>query len=136
MNSFVLKIDPRSAQYGRFASSLLRTLREAVGYRTNQGHRQVEIADRLGWHPSQLSRVLNGRVNNISAKTISDILWACDFEPEEFGAGPVEKICHNHLSYFSGISATGADGRGNNVIVLPQAVHGTRNGPSATTLIQ
>ena len=101
MTSFDIKIDPRDAQYGRFASAILRTLRSAVYHRVGVNHTQRDIADRLGWHRSQLSRVLNGRINNISIKTVSDILWACDFEPEEFAADPVEKLSPNHHCYFT-----------------------------------
>lgn len=100
MNSFNIKVDPRDAQYGRFASMVLRTLKRAVNHRLSPDCKQADIAGRLGWHPSQLSRVLNGRVNNISIKTVSDILWACDFEPEEFSADPIEEISPNHHCFF------------------------------------
>ena len=95
MNSFELTVSPRQSQYGRFASAILRVLKEAVEARVGGGQTQREIASRLDWHPSQLSRVLNGRVSNISIQTVSDLLWACDFEPREFEADPVEMLCPN-----------------------------------------
>lgn len=101
MSSFSIKIDPRDAQYGRFASMVLRTLQLAVHHRIEGGCKQGDIAERLGWHKSQLSRVLNGRVENVSIKTVSDILWACDFEPEEFSADPMEEISANHHCFFA-----------------------------------
>jgi transcriptional regulator with XRE-family HTH domain len=95
MSFFDLSVEPRDAQYGRFASSVLRVLKSAVGERLHGGQSQREIADRLGWHASQLSRVLNGRVSNITIKTVSDVLWACDYEPCEFEASPSESLCSN-----------------------------------------
>lgn len=132
MNSFNIKVDPRDAQYGRFASMVLRTLKRAVNHRLSPDCKQADIAGRLGWHPSQLSRVLNGRVNNISIKTVSDILWACDFEPEEFSADPIEEISPNHPGFFQTpqpVHAASAGANGLLIQMLPD------NGSSAATYV-
>jgi transcriptional regulator with XRE-family HTH domain len=95
MTSLKLKIDPREAQYGRFASNVLRLLNEAVSFRIAQGLNQSSISQRLDWKKGQLSRILSGRVSNITIKTLSDILWACDFEPDEIRADPAESLSPN-----------------------------------------
>ena len=95
MNFFKLEVDPRDAQYGRLASSVLRTLKLAVGKRIDDGQTQQELADRLGWDKGRLSRILNGRVKNITIKTVSDVLWACEAEPTDFDFDFVEDISPN-----------------------------------------
>jgi transcriptional regulator with XRE-family HTH domain len=97
MNSFAIKVDPREAQYARLAFGVLRTLREAVDRRVNEGLTKSMIAQRIGCDKSTLSRVLNGRVRNVTLKTVSDILWATDFEPAEFGADALEELSPNHV---------------------------------------
>ena len=90
------KGNPREAQYGRFAIAVLATLREAVSRRTEEGMKKKEIADRIDMHPSSLTRLLNGRVPNITIKTISDVLWATEFEPVEFSADALEDLSPNY----------------------------------------
>jgi hypothetical protein len=92
MSSFRLNFDPRDAQYARLASNILRVLKLAVGTRVANGATQAQISDRLGWKKGQLSRIVNGRVSNITIRTFSDVLWACDFEPSEITADPLELL--------------------------------------------
>ena len=97
MSSFSLKVDPREAQYARFAFAILRTLRSAVNKRTKEGLTQAAIASRIGMDRSSLSRILNGRTSNLTIKTISDVLWATEFEPIEFDADPREDLMRNYV---------------------------------------
>ena len=97
MSSFAIKVDPREKQYARLAFRVLSTLRCAVDRRTSEGLTKSAIADRVGMDKSALSRVLNGRVRNLTLRTISDILWATDFEPVEFDADPLEDLSPNHV---------------------------------------
>lgn len=96
MTSFARKTDPRRRQYARFAQTVLETLREAVDRRTAEGLSRKEIAGRIDMAPSSLTRVLNGRVKNITIRTLSDILWAAEHEPVEFGSDAIEDICGNY----------------------------------------
>ena len=95
MNSFAIKVDPREAQYARLAFRVLSTLRGAVDRRVDEGLTRSAIAKRIGKDKSALSRILNGRTRNLTLKTVSDILWAVDFEPVEFDADPVEQLSPN-----------------------------------------
>lgn len=95
MNSLELSVDSRELQYGRLTSAVLATLRKAVGRRISEGASQGDIADRIGCHKSLLSRVLSGRTSNVTLRTVSDVLWACDYEPEVFDADPLETLCPN-----------------------------------------
>jgi Helix-turn-helix. len=89
-------VDARGSAYARLASRVLEALNEAVTYRKDKdGVTLAMVADRIGCHRSQLSRTLNGTAKNLTLKTISDILWATDFDPEDFHADPVELICPN-----------------------------------------
>lgn len=97
MSSFSLNVDPRDAQYARFAGSVLATLRCAVMRRVSEGLSQKEIGDRIDMDKSALSRVLNGRVRNITIKTVSDILWATEHEPVEFHADGFEDLSLDHV---------------------------------------
>ena len=110
MNSFVIKVEPREAQYARLAFGVLRTLREAVDRRVDEGLTKTAIAGKLGWDKSALSRVLNGRTRNLTLKTVSDILWATDFEPVEFDADALEDLSPNHMPdhLCAGIAGTAA----------------------------
>ena len=94
----------REAQYGRFASNVLRVLREAVDRRVNEGETKASLAAKLGWNRSQLSRLLNGNVGNITIKSISDILWAARFEPEDLEAMAYEDISPNYVEVLVGTS--------------------------------
>lgn len=95
MNSFELTVDRRELLYGRMASAVLATLRKAVGTRIEQGQSQKQIADRIGCDKSHISRILKGRTSNLTLRTISDILWACDHEPKAFEADAVETIARD-----------------------------------------
>ena len=97
MSSFAFKVDPREAQYARLVFGVLGTLRGAVNRRVGEGLKQQTIADKAGMDKSALSRVLNGRTRNLTLKTISDILWACDFEPVEFEADALEDLSEDHV---------------------------------------
>jgi transcriptional regulator with XRE-family HTH domain len=92
-------VDGRRAAYARLASRILETLNEAVHARLKKGTTKAEIAEKIGCHRSQLSRTLSGSVTNLTLKTISDILWATDFEPQDFKADALESINHNHRSH-------------------------------------
>lgn len=96
MNSFELKIDPRESQYARLAGQVLRTIRSAVDRRVNEGVSQNEIARRISMDKGSLSRVLNGRISNLTLRTISDILWATEHDPVEFSADAIEDISPNY----------------------------------------
>jgi transcriptional regulator with XRE-family HTH domain len=85
-------VDSRGAAYARLASRVLEALNEAVQRRLGDGVTRSDIADRLGCHRSQLSRVLNGTVPNLTLRTIADILWATDHEADDFRADPVEVV--------------------------------------------
>lgn len=89
--------DRRQAQYGRLVMNVLNALNDAVNRRVSEGESKSSIADRIGCHRSQLSRTLNGNVPNLTIKTISDILWATDHEPRDFGADACEMISSNFV---------------------------------------
>lgn len=93
--SLVPLVDARSAAFTRLASRVLETLNAAVEKRASSGKSRTQLADKIGWHRSQLTRILNGNVRNLTLRTISDILWATDFEPRDFEADPLEAICAN-----------------------------------------
>jgi len=97
MKSFDLKVDPREQFYARFASNILGALRTAVGTRVSEGMSQQEIAEKIGCHKSSISRTLNGRVNNVTIKTVSDILWACSAEPRQFEFDFLEDLQANFI---------------------------------------
>lgn len=129
MNSFVIKVDPREAQYARLAFGVLRTLREAVDRRVSEGLTKSAIAQRMNSDKSSLSRVLNGRTRNLTLKTISDILWATDFEPVDFEADPLEDLSANHVpDHLCGV-VTGTTAQkvqvlaGSNSLAPPQVQH-------------
>jgi transcriptional regulator with XRE-family HTH domain len=88
-------VDQRQAAFARLVSRVLETLNGAVEKRIAGGLSQNEIAEKIGCHKSALSRILNGRSKNVTLKTISDILWATDFEPRDFSADPLEDISPN-----------------------------------------
>jgi hypothetical protein len=97
MNSFAIKVDPREAQYARLVFSVLGTLRQAVDRRVSEGLTKTAISNRIGCDKSALSRVLNGRTRNLTLKTVSDLLWAVDFEPVPFEADALEDLSPNHV---------------------------------------
>lgn len=101
--------DPqREAQYARFALSILGALNDAVGRRTAGGETKASLASKIGCNRSQLSRVLNGNVGNITIRTISDILWATRHEPLEFAADSYEDISPNYAPVTPVIEVAGA----------------------------
>lgn len=91
-------VDAQGAAFGRLVSRVLETLNEAVDYRRPGGATASSIADKLDCHRSVISRVLNGTTRNLTLRTISDILWAADFEPKDFEAEPVELISPNWVA--------------------------------------
>lgn len=108
MTSFAHKSDPRRRQYARYAQTVLEGLREAVARRTAEGLSQRQIAERIDMAPSSLTRVLNGRVKNLTIKTISDILWASEHEPSEFNVDALEDISGNYVpKYLVSVSLPG-----------------------------
>lgn len=96
MISFDFNVDPREAQYGRFASSVLSMLVVAVEKRIEEGASKSSIAAEIGCDRGQLSRVLNGKISNLTIRTISDILWATKHEPS-IAAGAFEDISPNYV---------------------------------------
>lgn len=85
-------VDARQAAFARLVARVIDALNHAVDKRTVEGATRKEIAEKIGCDKSSLSRALNGTSRNLTLKTVSDILWACDFEPEEFSATPLEEI--------------------------------------------
>jgi DNA-binding Xre family transcriptional regulator len=71
-------------------------LRAAVARRTADGVSQTELANRIGMDKSALSRILHARVQNITLRTVSDILWATEHEPTELSADALEEISPNY----------------------------------------
>lgn len=92
-------VDARGAAYARLASRVLETLNEAVGKRLSEGKTKASIAERIGCNRSQLSRLLNGSVKNLTVRTISDVLWATDHDPRDFLADPLEQLSPNCPSF-------------------------------------
>lgn len=88
-------VDGRKAAFARLASRVLETLNEAVSTRRDEGQTVSAIADRIGCNRSSITRALNGTSANLTLRTISDILWATDFDPQDFSADPIEKISPN-----------------------------------------
>lgn len=95
-------VDTRRASYARLASRVLEALNEAVSRRIGEGRSKAEIAERIGCHRSQLSRVLNGTTPNLTLRTISDVLWATDFDPQDFAVDPLEELSQNCRTFESG----------------------------------
>jgi transcriptional regulator with XRE-family HTH domain len=91
--------DQRGAAFSRLASRVLEALNEAVEHRREEGQSITELADKLGCHRSVMSRVLNGTSANLTLRTISDILWATNYEPQDFKADPIESLCGNMVSF-------------------------------------
>lgn len=90
-------VDSRKAAFARLASRVLETLNEAVSTRKDEGQTLTAIADRIGCNRSSITRILNGSSANMTLRTVSDILWATNFDPQDFSADPIEKISPNWL---------------------------------------
>lgn len=90
-------VDSRKAAFARLASRVLEALNDAVSTRKDEGQTLTVIADRIGCNRSSLTRTLNGSSANMTLRTISDILWATNFDPQDFTADPIEKISPNWL---------------------------------------
>ncbi len=99
-------VDDRKAAFARLASRVIETLNGAVTKRKDEGHSMVSIADRIGYNRSALSRTLNGTTRNITLRTISDILWATNFDPKDFSADPIEEISPNWVPIEQGDNST------------------------------
>lgn len=91
-------VDSRKAAFARLASRVLETLNEAVSTRKEEGQTLTAIADKIGCNRSSITRLLNGSSANMTLRTISDILWATNFDPQDFKADPIEKIAPNWLA--------------------------------------
>lgn len=91
-------VDSRKAAFARLASRVLETLNEAVAARREEGQTISAIADRIGCNRSSVTRVLNGSSANMTLRTISDILWATNFDPRDFAADPIEQISPNWVA--------------------------------------
>ncbi|KRA80465.1 hypothetical protein ASD76_14950 [Altererythrobacter sp. Root672] len=85
-------VDERGAAFGRLVSRVLEALNDAVDYRRSEGVTASSIAEKLGCHKSVISRVLSGATRNLTLRTISDILWAVEFDPKDFQAEPIESL--------------------------------------------
>lgn len=88
-------VDSRKAAFARLASRVLETLNEAVSTRKDEGQTLSAIAEKIGCNRSSLTRTLNGSSANMTLRTISDILWATNFDPKDFSADPIETISPN-----------------------------------------
>lgn len=97
-NSSPLYVSNQSAAFARLASRVLEVLNGAVDRRKAEGKTLSSIAAKLGRDRSALTRALNGTSANLTLRTISDILWATDFDPQDFAADPIENICPNWVS--------------------------------------
>jgi DNA-binding phage protein len=91
-------VDSRKAAFARLASRVLETLNDAVSTRKDEGQTLSAIAEKIGCNRSSLTRTLNGSSANMTLRTISDILWATNFDPQDFSADPIEKISPNWLT--------------------------------------
>lgn len=96
--------DQRGAAFARLASRVLEALNEAVDHRRQEGQTITELANKLDCHRSVMSRVLNGTSANLTLRTISDILWATNYEPQDFKADPIECLCGNMVSFSDELS--------------------------------
>lgn len=115
MNSSRHQPDDRQRSYAYFLLSVLETLREAVSFRESEGELRSQIAARIDMDRSQLSRTLNGRVKNITIKTISDILYATGHSPKELEAEPWERLSQQW-------TRAGCLNGDENIIVVPESV--------------
>src|ERR1043166_130601 len=88
-------VNQREAAFARLVARVIDTLNFAVDTRRASGQSSADIAAKIGCHRTALSRTLNGTTRNLTLRTISDILWATDFEPRDFAADPLEHICPN-----------------------------------------
>lgn len=85
-------VDQRSAAFARLVARILDALNLAAERRRNEGVALKDVARKLGWHNSAISRLLNGTSHNMTLRTVSDLLWALDFEPKDFEAEALEDI--------------------------------------------
>jgi DNA-binding phage protein len=88
----------RSAAFTRLVSRVLEALNGAVDDRRSEGHTLSSISAKIGRDRSALTRALNGTSGNLTLRTISDILWATNYDPRDFTADPIEKISPNWVS--------------------------------------
>lgn len=112
MSFFDQPIDRREMAYGRLALSTLETLREVVAKRESEGETRAEIARRIGMDRSQLSRTLNGKVKNITLRTISDILFSTGHSVASLDARPWEAVTQSW-------NRNGPVGNINDIIINP-----------------
>jgi DNA-binding phage protein len=97
IQSSPLPVSQRSAAFARLASRVLEALNNAVDIRRAEGQTLSSIAAKIGRDRSALTRALNGTSSNLTIRTISDILWATNFDPRDFEADPIESISPNWI---------------------------------------
>lgn len=91
-------VDKRQAAFARLVARVVDSLNEAVTHRVSNGATKSALAAKIGCDKSSLSRALRASDQNLTLKTISDIFWACDYEPEDFDASPIEEILSSKRS--------------------------------------
>jgi hypothetical protein len=109
MTSSQQLVSSKGAAFARLASRVLEALNEAVDYRRDQGQTLTGISEKIGCHRSALTRALNGTSANLTLRSISDILWAVDFDPKDFSADPVESISPNWICTATNVESASGD---------------------------
>jgi DNA-binding phage protein len=97
MSSSPLPVSQKSAAFARLAARVLQVLNSAVERRREEGQTLSAIAAKIDRDRSALTRALNGTSANLTLRTISDILWATNFDPRDFVADPIEEISPNWI---------------------------------------
>jgi antitoxin component HigA of HigAB toxin-antitoxin module len=83
----ILPNETEQRDYARERGAIVLT--EAIGDAMEAANlNRSELAERLGRHKSYITRALSAR-QNITIKTLSDLLWACGMEIESLQLAPV-----------------------------------------------
>ena len=83
----ILPSESEQRDYARERCAIVLT--EAIGDAMEAAHiNRSVLAERLGRHKSYVTRALSAR-QNITLKTLSDLLWACGMEIESVQLAPV-----------------------------------------------
>jgi DNA-binding phage protein len=114
INSSPLPVSQQSAAFARLAARVLEALNRAVDRRRDEGQTLSSIAAKINRDRSALTRALNGTTANLTLRTISDILWATNFDPRDFVADPIEEVSPNWIE-----ESTIGDLRSAHLAVLP-----------------
>jgi antitoxin component HigA of HigAB toxin-antitoxin module len=86
----ILPTDSEQRDYARERCAI--ALTEAIGDAMDAAHlNRSVLAERLGRHKSYVTRALSAR-QNITIKTLSDLLWACGMEIESVQLAPVGEV--------------------------------------------